>query len=53
MSVPADQFEAFRSTLEVYDFMKGIRLNVAVDQDDYSFLKLTIKVRHKLLLTVE
>ncbi|MFC4738488.1 rhodanese-related sulfurtransferase [Flavobacterium ponti] len=49
MSVPADNFEAFRKTLEVYDFMKGIRLNVAVDQDDHSFLKLTIKVRHKIV----
>jgi len=49
MSVPADQFEAFRDTLEVYDFMKGIRLNVAVDQDDHSFLKLTIKVRNKIV----
>lgn len=49
MSVPADQFEAFRNTLEVYDFMKGIRLNVAVEQDNYSFLKLTIKVRHKIV----
>lgn len=49
MSVPADQFEAFRNTLEVYDFMKGIRLNVAVEQDNHSFLKLTIKVRHKIV----
>ena len=49
MSVPADQFEAFRDTLEFYDFMKGIRLNVAVEQDDHSFLKLTIKVRHKIV----
>ncbi|MCD9618630.1 oxygen-dependent tRNA uridine(34) hydroxylase TrhO [Chryseobacterium gleum] len=49
MSVPADQFEAFRDTLEAYDFMKGIRLNVAVDQDNYSFLKLTIKVRNKIV----
>ncbi|WP_264560088.1 rhodanese-related sulfurtransferase [Flavobacterium sp. N2270] len=49
MSVPADNFEAFKETLEVYDFMKGIRLNVAVDQDDHSFLKLTIKVRHKIV----
>ena len=49
MSVPADHFEAFRDTLELYDFMKGIRLNVAVDQDDHSFLKLTIKVRHKIV----
>ncbi|ROH95728.1 oxygen-dependent tRNA uridine(34) hydroxylase TrhO [Chryseobacterium daecheongense] len=49
MSVPADQFEAFRDTLEAYGFMKGIRLNVAVEQDNHSFLKLTIKVRHKIV----
>ncbi len=49
MSVPADQFEAFRDTLEVYEFMRGIRLNVAVEQDNHSFLKLTIKVRHKIV----
>ncbi|MGA9638955.1 rhodanese-related sulfurtransferase [Flavobacterium sp.] len=49
MSVPADNFEAFRDTLEVYDFMKGIRLNVAVEHDDHSFLKLTVKVRDKIV----
>lgn len=49
MSVPAENFEAFRDTLEVYDFMKGIRLNVAVEHDDHSFLKLTVKVRDKIV----
>ncbi len=49
MSVPAENFEAFRDTLEIYDFLKGIRLNVAVEHDDHSFLKLTIKVRHKIV----
>lgn len=49
MSVPASNFEAFRQTLEAYDFMKGIRLNVAVEQDNLSFLKLTIKVRNKIV----
>ena len=49
MSVPAENIEAFRDTLEAYDFMKGIRLNVAVEQDDHSFLKLTIKVREKIV----
>ncbi|PQA91509.1 hypothetical protein B0A69_17010 [Chryseobacterium shigense] len=49
MSIPADQFEAFRDTLEGYEFMKGIRLNVAVEQDNHSFLKLTIKVRPKIV----
>jgi UPF0176 protein len=49
MSVPAENMEAFRETLEAYDFMKNIRLNVAVEQDDHSFLKLTIKVRDKIV----
>ena len=49
MSIPEENLEAFRDTLEVYDFMKGIRLNVAVEHDDHSFLKLTIKVRNKIV----
>ena len=49
MSVPAENFEAFRETLEAYDFMRGIRLNVAVEHDDHSFLKLTVKVRDKIV----
>ena len=49
LSVPADHFYEFRDTLEAYHFMKGIRLNIAVEQDDHSFLKLTIKVRDKIV----
>jgi UPF0176 protein len=49
MSIPEENLETFRATLEVYDFMKGIRLNEAVEHDDHSFLKLTIKVRHKIV----
>ncbi len=49
MSIPEENLEAFRATLEVYDFMKGIRLNEAVEHDDHSFLKLTIKVRNKIV----
>ncbi len=49
MSIPAENIEAFRETLEVYDFMQNIRLNVAVEHDDHSFLKLTIKVRDKIV----
>ncbi|WP_316634867.1 rhodanese-related sulfurtransferase [uncultured Flavobacterium sp.] len=49
MSIPEENLELFRETLEVYDFMKGIRLNEAVEHDDHSFLKLTIKVRHKIV----
>jgi len=49
MSIPAENMEAFRETLEMYYFMKNIRLNVAVEHDDHSFLKLTIKVRDKIV----
>ncbi len=49
LSLPADYFYEFKDTLEVYDFMRGIRLNIAREQDDHSFLKLTIKVRHKIV----
>ncbi len=49
MSVPVENVEAFRETLETYYFMKNIRLNIAVEHDDHSFLKLTIKVRHKIV----
>jgi UPF0176 protein len=49
LSLPADSFYDFKDSIEQYDFMKGIRLNIAVEQDDYSFLKLTIKVRDKIV----
>jgi UPF0176 protein len=49
LSLPADNFYAFKDTMEVYDFMKGIRLNIAVEHDDHSFLKLTVKVRDKIV----
>jgi UPF0176 protein len=49
LSLPADHFYEFKETIEQYDFMKGIRLNVAVEHDDHSFLKLTIKVRDKIV----
>ena len=49
LSLPADNFYPFKDTIEAYDFMKGIRLNIAREHDDHSFLKLTIKVRHKIV----
>ena len=29
--------------------MQNLRLNIAIEQDDFSFLKLTIKVRDKIV----
>ncbi|WP_294733706.1 rhodanese-related sulfurtransferase [uncultured Flavobacterium sp.] len=49
LSLPADNFYAFKDHVETYPFMNGMRLNVAVEQDDLSFLKLTIKVRKKIV----
>ncbi len=49
LSLPANNLEKFRSFLDTYPFMKGIRLNVAIEQDNKSFLKLTIKVRDKIV----
>lgn len=49
LSLPADHFYEFKDTIEAYDFMKGIRLNVAVEHDDHSFLKLTVKVRDRIV----
>ncbi|BDD03376.1 oxygen-dependent tRNA uridine(34) hydroxylase TrhO [Aureibacter tunicatorum] len=49
ISVPAENFKAFKSHLDSISFLNGIRLNVAVEQDDKSFLKLTIKVKKKIV----
>lgn len=49
LSLPADQFEAFKNHLDTIDFLKGIRLNIAVEQDNMSFLKLKVKVRKKIV----
>ncbi len=49
LSLPADRFDAFKTHLDTIDFLKDIRLNVAVEQDNMSFLKLKIKVRDKVV----
>ena len=49
LSVPATNFDAFKSHLDSIDFLKDIRLNIAVEQDLKSFLKLTVKVRNKIV----
>jgi UPF0176 protein len=50
MSVPSSNFEAFKETLYAADpALKGIRLNVAVDDDGKSFWVLRMKVREKIV----
>lgn len=47
--MPADRFNEFKAHLDTIDFLKDIRLNVAVEQDNKSFLKLKVKVRNKIV----
>lgn len=49
ISLPTDQLEAFKETLNEIDFLQNLRLNIAIEDDGKSFFKLTIKVRHKIV----
>jgi len=49
LSVPADNFNSFKDYLDSIPFLKNVRLNIAVEQDNKSFLKLKVKVRHKIV----
>ncbi len=49
LSVPAENFEDFKKHLDSISFLKDVRLNVAIEQDDMSFLKLKVKVRNKIV----
>ncbi len=51
IAVPADKLVEFREKLYSIDFLRGIRLNYAVDESEaeFPFLKLKIKVRKKIL----
>ncbi|TPN87952.1 oxygen-dependent tRNA uridine(34) hydroxylase TrhO [Aquimarina algicola] len=49
LSVPAPNFEAFKTHLDSISFLKDVRLNIAREQDSKSFLKLKVKIRHKIV----
>ena len=49
LSVPAPNFEAFKSHLDSISFLENVRLNIAIEQDNRSFLKLKVKVRNKIV----
>ena len=49
LSVAASQFDSFKTHLDSIFFLKNVRLNIAVEHDNKSFLKLKIKVRDKIV----
>ncbi|MEM8524206.1 MAG: rhodanese-related sulfurtransferase [Bacteroidota bacterium] len=49
ISVLAKRLEELRNYLYSIDFLEGIRLNIAIEDDGKSFYKLKIKVRDKIV----
>ena len=49
ISVPEANFERFRDQLYQFPWLKGVRLNIAIEDDGKSFYKLKIKVREKIV----
>ena len=49
LSIPTENFTAFKEHIDSISFLKDVRLNIAVEQDNMSFLKLKVKVRHKIV----
>ena len=49
ISVPSENLMALKSQLDSISFLKDCRLNIAIEHDNKSFLKLTIKVRDKIV----
>lgn len=49
ISVPTDQLNALKEYLDTIPFLKGVRLNIAVEDDGKSFFALNIKVKEKIV----
>ena len=48
-SIPESKFDAFKNFLYNYPELKGLRVNVAVDDDGKSFWVLKVKIRNKIV----
>ena len=49
LSLPAPQFKSFKIFLDEITFLNSVRLNIALEHHNESFLKLTIKVKDKIV----
>ena len=49
ISVPENKMDEFKISCDDLDFMRGNRLNIAIDDDGKSFFKLKITVRKKIV----
>lgn len=49
LSIPRENFDAFKAHLDSISFLNGVRLNIAIEQHNKSFLKLKVKIRNKIV----
>ena len=49
LSIPKDNFSQFKTHLKSVSFLKSTSLNIAVEHNNKSFLKLKVKVRDKIV----
>ena len=49
LSVPAENFEIFKAHLDTISFLENVRINIAIEHDNFAFLKLKVKVRNKIV----
>jgi UPF0176 protein len=49
ISIPNENLEEFKSQLNQIDFLNGIRLNTAIEDNGKSFFKLKVQVRKKIV----
>jgi UPF0176 protein len=49
ISVPNENFEAFKEQLYAIPFLTGVRLNIAVDDNGKSFFKLRVAIKKKIV----
>ncbi|WP_223032268.1 oxygen-dependent tRNA uridine(34) hydroxylase TrhO [Hanstruepera marina] len=49
LSVPAENFKTFKNHLDTISFLENVRLNIAIEHDNFAFLKLKVKVRDKIV----
>jgi len=49
LSIPAENFDTFKNHLDTITFLENVRLNVAIEHDNFAFLKLKVKVREKIV----
>ncbi len=49
IALPSEHFEAFKAVIYSYPCFEGLRLNIAIEEKQKSFIKLDLKVREKIV----